>query len=82
MADVGEEEVEAPAPEPEKTPEEKIQLLKEQLENGEMGPAQFDVKYQSVWMEIKANEGMMVRDERRGQRGSIVSNRGGAAEDE
>ena len=46
--DEGEEEEEI-----ELTNEEKIAQLKDQLANGEMGPAVFDAQYQVVWMKIK-----------------------------
>jgi len=34
------------------TPEEKIAMLKEQLEKGEMGPAKFDEQFQPIWMQM------------------------------
>lgn len=64
-----EEELE-PEPEPELTPMEKIANLKSALSNGDMGPAEFDKEYQSVWLEIKEKEGM-VRQSR--DRGSSVA---------
>lgn len=38
---------------PELTNEEKVEQLKEMLERGEMGPAQFDGAFQSLWRKIK-----------------------------
>ena len=58
MAEEGEDIVDE-EPEIERTPLEKIEDLKMMLREGEMGPAQFDVAYQAVWMKIKADEGLV-----------------------
>ena len=47
MAD--EEEVPEPEPEPEKTDEEKIAILRDQLRNGDIGPAKFDNQFVGLW---------------------------------
>jgi|EP00900_Chrysochromulina_parva_P026884 hypothetical protein len=48
MAD--EEEVPEPEPEPEKTDEEKIAILRDQLRNGDIGPAKFDAQFVGLWL--------------------------------
>ena len=64
--DVGDEEEEPPPPE--LTPEEKIAALKEALVQGEMGPAQFDKEWQTIWMAIKAEEGLGAHGDARANR--------------
>jgi DNA-binding protein H-NS len=62
----GEEEEEI-----ELTDEEKVEALKEQLQQGEIGPAIFDQEFQRLWMSAKADEeakrlGYSVRGQRAG----------------
>lgn len=76
MENPDEEEGEEEEPEPEPTPEEKIAALKEALQEGELGPAQFDSQFQAVWMQLKAQEGISLAEAhglRRGVRPSVQS---------
>ena len=78
LAPVEDEESPEEEKEVELTNEEKVEKLKEALENGLMGPAQFDTEYQQVWMKIKDMDALITEAARNrgrghGARGSMAS---------
>ena len=72
----GEEEEEI-----ELTNEEKIAQLKDQLANGEMGPAVFDAQYQVVWMKIKG-QGQSIEEIRAARKSMAPKTLGYGGDDE
>eukprot|EP00325_Prymnesiales_sp_UTEX-LB-985_P027974 CAMPEP_0174729508 /NCGR_PEP_ID=MMETSP1094-20130205/53850_1 /TAXON_ID=156173 /ORGANISM="Chrysochromulina brevifilum, Strain UTEX LB 985" /LENGTH=77 /DNA_ID=CAMNT_0015931631 /DNA_START=75 /DNA_END=308 /DNA_ORIENTATION=+ len=73
MAD--EEDEEIVEQEPEKTPEEKIEELKLQLQRGEIGPFKFDLAFSKEWAILKPplEEDGNVRLKRQNTRGGLTA---------